>query len=109
MSIICKLDIACKHLARRRMTSSPSTRVREVGQGVTKKRSRVSDPAANRLSSYLHRSIANPATRKSTQFNIGFKELSNLKTSCNNGFLSCIVEPMTQNKKEQKSEELLVS
>ena len=32
-----KLDIACKHLARRRMTSSPSTRVREVGQGVTKK------------------------------------------------------------------------
>ena len=39
MSIICKLDIACKHLARRRMTSSPSTRVREVGQGVKKKES----------------------------------------------------------------------
>ena len=38
MSRICKLDIACKHLARRRMTSSPSTRVREVGQGVTKKK-----------------------------------------------------------------------
>ena len=75
MSRICKLDIACKHLARRRMTSSPSTRVREVGQGVTKKRSRVSDPAANTLSSYLHRNIANPATRKSTQFNIGLKEL----------------------------------
>ena len=37
MSRICKLDIACKHLARRRMTSSPSTRVRKVGQGVTKK------------------------------------------------------------------------
>ena len=75
MSIICKLDIACKHLARRRMTSSPSTRVRVVGQGVTKKRSQVSDPAANTLSSYLHRSISNPATRKSTQFNIGLKEL----------------------------------
>ena len=37
MSRICKLDIACKHLARRRMTSSPSIRIREVGQGVTKK------------------------------------------------------------------------
>ena len=37
MSRICKLDIAFKHLAHRRMTSSPSTRVREVGQGVTKK------------------------------------------------------------------------
>ena len=39
MSRICELDIACKHLARRRMTSSPFTRVREVGQGVTKKES----------------------------------------------------------------------
>ncbi len=37
MSRICKLDIACEHLARRRRTSSTSTRVREVGQGVTKK------------------------------------------------------------------------
>ena len=83
MSRICKLDIACKHLARRRMTSSPSTRVREVGQGVTKKRSRVSDPAANTLSSYLHRSIANPATRKSTQFNIGLKEILGLAVLCN--------------------------
>ncbi len=34
---ICKLDIACEHLARRRRTSSTSTRVQEVGQGVTKK------------------------------------------------------------------------
>ena len=40
-----------------------------------RKRTRVSDPAANTLSSYLHRSIANPATRKSTQLNIGLKEL----------------------------------
>ena len=39
MSRICKLDIAYKHLARRRMTSSPSARIREVGQGVTKKES----------------------------------------------------------------------
>ena len=39
MSRICKLDIACKHLARRQRTSSTSTRVREVGQGVTKKES----------------------------------------------------------------------
>ena len=35
----------------------------------------VSDLAANRLSSYLHRSIANPATRKSTELNLGLKEL----------------------------------
>ena len=35
MSRICKLEIACKDLARRRMTSSTSTRVREVDQGVT--------------------------------------------------------------------------
>ena len=76
MSRICKLDIACKHLARRRMTSSPSVYQGPRGRpGSDKKRSRVSDPAANRLSSYLHRSIANPATRKSTQLNIGLKEL----------------------------------
>ena len=74
MSRICKLDIACKHLACRRRTSSTSTRVREVGQGGTK-RSRVLDLAANRLSSYLHRSIANPATQKSTELNLGLKEL----------------------------------
>ena len=78
MSRICKLDIVCKHLPRRRMTSSTSTRVREVGQGVTKKGVRVSDLAANRLSSYmyLHRSIANPVTRKSTQLNLGLKDLT---------------------------------
>ena len=66
MSRICKLEIACKHLARRR-----KTRVREVGQGV----SRVSDLAENRLSSYmyLHHSIANPATRKSTELNLGLR------------------------------------
>ena len=74
MSRICKLDIACEHLVRRRRTSSTSTRVREVGQGV-KKRSPVSNLAANRLSRYLHRSIANPATRKSTELNLGLKEL----------------------------------
>ena len=76
MSRICKLDIACKYLARRQRTSSTSTRAREVGQGVTKKRSRVSDLVANRLSSYLHRSIANPATQKSTELNLGLKELT---------------------------------
>ena len=75
MSGICKLDIACDHLTRRRRTSSTSTGVREVGQRVTK-RSRVSDLAANRLSSYLHCSIANSATRKSTEFNLGLKELT---------------------------------
>ena len=37
ISRICKLNITCKHLERRRRTSSTSTRVREVGQGVTKK------------------------------------------------------------------------
>ena len=68
MSRIFKLDIACEHLARRRRTSSTSTRVREVGQGVTKKE-------ASFGSSYLHRSIANPATRKCTEFNLGLKEL----------------------------------
>ena len=36
---ICKVDIPRKHLARRQTTSSTSTRVREVGQGVTKKES----------------------------------------------------------------------
>ena len=39
MSRICKLDIACKDLARRQRTSSTSTRARDVGQGVTKKES----------------------------------------------------------------------
>ena len=53
-----------------------SIRVQEVGHGSDKKRSRVSDPAANRLSSYLHRSIANPATQKSTELNLGLKELT---------------------------------
>ena len=33
-----------------------------IRPGSDKKKSRVSDLAANRLSSYLHRSIANPAT-----------------------------------------------
>ena len=76
MSRIWKLNIACEHLARRWRTSSTFTRVREVGQlGSDKKRSRVSDVAANSLTSYLHRSIANPATRKSTEFNLGLKEL----------------------------------
>ncbi len=37
ISRICMLDIACEHLVRTRRTSSTSTRVREVGQGVTKK------------------------------------------------------------------------
>ena len=32
----CKLDIACKHLARIQRTSSTSTRARKVGQGVKK-------------------------------------------------------------------------
>ncbi len=41
--------------------------------------SRVSDLAASRLSSYLHRSIANPATRKSTEFNLGLKELKEIR------------------------------
>ena len=75
MSIICKLDIACKHLARKHMTSSPPTRVQGGKPGSDKKSSRVSDQAANTLLSYLHRSIANRATRKSAQFNIGLKEL----------------------------------
>ncbi len=35
-----------------------------------------SDLAANSLPSYLHRSIANPATRKSTECNLGLKELN---------------------------------
>ena len=78
MSRICKLDIACKHLARTRRTSSTSTRVQEVGQGVTKKRSRVLNLAANRLSSYSHRSVSNPATRKSTELNLGLKELKQI-------------------------------
>ena len=62
MSRIWKLDIACKHLGVDGGQSSTSTGVREVVQGVTK-RSRVSNQAANRLPSYLHRSIANPATQ----------------------------------------------
>ncbi len=37
MSRIWKVNIACEHLARRRRTSSTSNRIREVGQGVTKK------------------------------------------------------------------------
>ena len=61
MSRICKLDIACK---RRQRTSSTSTRPREVGQGVTKKGVE-----------FRYRSIANPATRKSTELNLGLKEL----------------------------------
>ena len=69
---IWKLDIACNHLTRRRMTSSTSTRVREVDQGVTKKGVEF---WINRLSSYLHRSIANPATQKSTELNLGLKKL----------------------------------
>ncbi len=38
--------------------------------------------AENRLSGYLHRSVANPATctRKSTEFNLGLEELR--VTSC---------------------------
>ncbi len=68
MSRIFKLDIACEHPARRLRTSSTSTRVREVGQGVKKKE-------ASFGSSYSHRSIANPATRKCTEFNLGLKEL----------------------------------
>ena len=75
MSRICKLDIACKHIARRRRTSSTSTRVREVGQGVTKKGVEFRIWQQTDSSSYLHRSIANPATRKSTQLNLGLKEL----------------------------------
>ncbi len=54
-----------------------STRIREVGQRVTKK-SRVSGMEANGLSSCLHRSIANPVTRKSTEFNLGLKELKGI-------------------------------
>ena len=71
MSRTSKLDIACKHLARRQRTSITSTRA----PGSDKKRSRVSDLAANRLLSYLHCSIANPATQKSTELNLGLKEL----------------------------------
>ena len=73
MSRICKLKTICKHVVHRWRTYSTSTRVREVGQGV-KKRSRVSDMAANRRSSYLHRSVANPATRKSRELNLRLKE-----------------------------------
>ncbi len=36
---------------------------------------------ANRLSSYLHRSIANPATQKSTEYNLGKEVTRNTYTS----------------------------
>ena len=48
---ICKLDIACEHLAIRRRTSSTSTRVLEVGQGVTKKGAEFGS-GGNRISRY---------------------------------------------------------
>ena len=70
MSRIWKLNIA---LAPRRRTSSTSTRVREVGQGVTK-RSRVSDLAENKLSSYLH-VVSLIQLHENPQNLIGLKEL----------------------------------
>ncbi len=69
-----RLNIACEHLARRRRTSSTSTRVREVGQGVTKKEPSFGSGGKQPSELFAHGSIANPATRKSTQFNLGLKE-----------------------------------
>ena len=43
--------------------------------GVAHPRCKIGRLSGSRLLSYLHRSIANPATRKSTQLNIGLKEL----------------------------------
>ncbi len=71
MSKISNLDIACEHLARRHRHLPGSKPVSD------EKRSQVSNLVANRLSSYLHRSI----TRKSTEgavmlfvFRVPFKQ-----------------------------------
>ena len=64
-------------------TSSTFTRVREVGQEVTKKDLEKASGSGGKqtfeLFALTRRSIANPATRKSTEFNLGLKELS---TTC---------------------------
>ena len=44
------------------LLAQSATRVREVGQGVTKSQV-LNDLAVNKLLSYLHRNITNPATR----------------------------------------------
>ena len=52
-----------------------STRVNEVGQGVTEKRSRVSDRSVKRLLSFLCRKIANTATQNPQNNYSALKEL----------------------------------
>ena len=47
------------------------------------KKSPVLDLAANRLSSYLHRTVANPVTRKSTEINLGLNICGDYKLSVN--------------------------